>query len=148
ATSSSDAKLERMRELGADHLINYRRELEWGAKAREISGGKGVDHVVEVGGPNTLEQSMLAARVGAHISVIGILTGVAGQLSIVSALIKQLRLQGVLVGSRQQQMDMVRAIDANQMRPIVDKHFPLDQIVEAFRYQETNQHLGKIVLDI
>ena len=148
ATSSSDAKLERLRELGADHLINYRKDTSWGDTARKLAGDGGVDCVLDVGGPATLEQSMAAARVGGHIAVIGILSGVAGDLPIVPALGKQLRLQGVLVGSRQQQQDMIRAIDANTMRPVVDRHFDLDAIVEAFRFQESNQHFGKIVLDI
>lgn len=147
-TSSSDAKLERAEALGADHLINYRKTPEWGKAARAFTGGRGVDHIIEVGGPSTLEQSMVAARVGAHISVIGILTGVAGEFGILPALSKQLRLQGVLVGSRRQQQDMVRAIDANGLRPVIDRHFPLEEIVEAFRYQESNQHFGKICLDI
>lgn len=90
----------------------------------------------------------MAARVGAHISVIGILTGLGGELSIVTALIKQLRLQGLIVGNRTQQQEMVRAIDANHMRPIVDKVFPLENIVEAFQYQESNQHFGKICLEM
>ncbi|MDO7928858.1 NAD(P)-dependent alcohol dehydrogenase [Pseudomonas sp. KFB-139] len=148
ATSSSDEKLERLRELGADHLINYRKDSNWGETARTLTGGRGVDHIIEVGGPSTLEQSMQAARVGGHISVIGILTGVAGQLAIVPALIKQLRLQGVLVGSRSQQQDMIRAINATGIRPVIDRSFPLTDIVEAFRYQETNRHFGKITLDI
>jgi NADPH:quinone reductase-like Zn-dependent oxidoreductase len=91
---------------------------------------------------------MLAARVGGHISVIGILTGLSGDFSIVTALIKQLRLQGLIVGNRTQQQDMIKAIDANKMRPIVDKVFPLENIVEAFRYQESNQHFGKICLEM
>ncbi|RMQ44504.1 Oxidoreductase zinc-binding protein [Pseudomonas cichorii] len=148
ATSSSDEKLERLRELGADHLINYRKDANWGETARALTGGRGVDHIIEVGGPSTLEQSMNAARVGGHISVIGILTGVTGELAIVPALVKQLRLQGVLVGSRTQQQEMIRAINANGMRPVMDRSFPLSDIVEAFRYQETNQHFGKITLDI
>jgi NADPH:quinone reductase-like Zn-dependent oxidoreductase len=148
ATSSSDEKLERLKAMGADHVINYRKNTQWGETARQFTGGRGVDHVIEVGGPSTLEQSMIAARVGAHISIIGILTGVEGQLSFVPALVKQLRLQGVLVGSRTQQQEMIRAINANGMRPVIDRHFPLSNIVEAFRYQETNQHFGKICLDI
>lgn len=148
ATSSSDAKLERLKALGADHVINYRKDESWGETARRLTGGRGVDYVIEVGGPSTLEQSMIAARPGGHIAVIGILTGVAGQMPIVTSLIKQLRLQGVLVGNRRQQQDMIRAIDANGMRPIVDRHFGLEEIVDAFRYQESNQHFGKIVLDI
>ena len=89
---------------------------------------------------------MIAARIGGHVSLIGILTGVAGQLPLVQALVRQIRLKGVLVGSRAQQQAMVRAIDANGLRPVVDKHFELEQIVEAFRYQESNRHFGKICL--
>jgi len=148
ATSSSDEKLEKLKLLGADHLINYRKTANWGELAREISGGRGVDHIVEVGGPATLDQSMAAARVGAHISVIGILTGLGGEISIVTALIKQLRLQGLIVGNRRQQLDMIKAIDANKLQPVVDRVFPLESIVEAFQYQETNRHFGKICLEM
>lgn len=148
ATSSSDEKLEKLKLLGADHLINYRKTENWGELAREITGGRGVDHVVEVGGPATLNQSLLAARVGGHISVIGILTGLGGEVSLVTALIKQLRMQGLIVGNRTQQQEMIKAIDANKMRPIVDKVFPLENIVDAFRYQETNKHFGKICLEM
>lgn len=148
ATSSSDDKLERLRTLGADHLINYRKTANWGELARDMTGGRGVDHIIEVGGPASLDQSMLAARVGGHIAVIGILTGLSAEVSIITALVKQLRLQGLIVGSRAQQQDMVRAIDANHMRPVIDKVFPLENIVDAFRYQETNQHFGKICLEM
>jgi len=148
ATSSSDEKLERLRTLGADHVINYRSHSNWGELARELTGGLGVDHVIEVAGPATLEQSMAAARVGGHISVIGILAGVGGEINIIAALVKQLRLQGVLVGSRSQQQDMIRAIDANGMQPVIDKTFPLEEIVTAFRYQESNLHFGKICLEM
>ena len=147
ATSSSDAKLERLRAMGADHLINYRSTPNWGETVRQLTDNRGVDHVIEVGGPATLEQSMIATRIGGHIAVIGILTGLAGQLDVVTALVRQLRLQGVLVGSRSQQQDMVRAIDANGIRPIIDRRFALEEIADAFRYQETNQHFGKICLE-
>ncbi|MCS4286180.1 NADPH:quinone reductase-like Zn-dependent oxidoreductase [Pseudomonas sp. BIGb0278] len=146
ATSSSDAKLERLKALGADHVINYRSTPAWGEQVRKLTDNRGVDHVIEVGGPATLEQSMIAARIGGHISLIGILTGVAGELPLVHALVRQIRLQGVLVGSRAQQQAMVRAIDANGLRPVVDKHFELEQIVEAFQHQESNRHFGKICL--
>ncbi|MDH0302409.1 MULTISPECIES: NAD(P)-dependent alcohol dehydrogenase [unclassified Pseudomonas] len=146
ATSSSDAKLERLKALGADHLINYKTTPAWGEQVRRLTDNRGVDHVIEVGGPATLEQSMIAARIGGQVSLIGILTGVAGQLPLVQALVRQIRLQGVLVGSRAQQQAMVRAIDANGLRPVVDKHFELEQIVEAFKYQESNRHFGKICL--
>ncbi|WP_034997380.1 zinc-dependent alcohol dehydrogenase family protein [Beijerinckia mobilis] len=148
ATSSSDEKLARVKALGADHLINYRENPNWGETARELTDGRGVDHVIEVGGPGTLDQSMIAARVGGHISVIGILSGVAGSFNIVTALVRQLRLISVLVGSRRQQIDMIRAIDANGLKPIIDSQFPLEEIVAAFRHQESNRHFGKICLDI
>jgi NADPH:quinone reductase-like Zn-dependent oxidoreductase len=148
ATSSSDEKLERLRALGADHLINYRKDENWGDSARKLTAGRGVDHVVEVGGPSTLAQSLAAARVGGHIAVIGILSGVAITLPLLTVLTRQLRLKGLVVGSRRCQMEMIRAIDATGLRPVIDRHFPLEQIVDAFRYQESNRHFGKICLDI
>lgn len=148
ATSSSDEKLGRLKAMGADHVINYKNEPNWGELALRLTNGRGVDHVIEVGGPATLEQSMIATRVGGHISLIGILTGLGGQLNIVTALVKQLRLQGVLVGSRTHQQEMIRAIDASGMRPVIDKVFALEDIVAAFKYQESNQHFGKICLEI
>lgn len=148
ATSSSDSKLARLEELGADHVINYKTDATWGETARKLTGGRGVDHVIEVGGPLTLEQSMIAARTGGHVSLIGILTGLAGSFPLMSALAKQLRLQGVLVGNRRHQLDMIRAIEANDMKPVIDSRFPLAEIVSAFRHQESNQHFGKICLEI
>ena len=148
ATSSSEAKLARLKSLGADHVINYKENPKWGETALELTGGRGVDHIIEVGGPLTLQQSMIAARIGGHISVIGILTGLDGSISVVSAILRQQRLQGVLVGSRRHQLEMIRAIEASGMRPIIDSHFPLEGLVEAFRHQESNQHFGKICLDI
>ncbi|MBV1829179.1 NAD(P)-dependent alcohol dehydrogenase [Komagataeibacter sp. AV436] len=147
ATSSSDAKLERLRALGADHVINYRENPHWGARAWELTGGRGVDHIIEVGGPATLAQSMAAIRVAGHISVIGILTGVAGQLEVVPMLLKQFRLQGVLVGCRADQQAMVRALEGNGIRPVIDRSFALEEIVPAFRHQESNRHFGKICLE-
>jgi NADPH:quinone reductase-like Zn-dependent oxidoreductase len=147
-TSSSDAKLERLRAAGADHVINYRRHPNWGEVARRLTGGRGVDHVIEVGGPATFDQSMIAARIGGHIALIGVLTGFAGEINLVTAVLKQLRVLGVLVGSRTQQQDMVRAIDSNGMKPIIDSVFPLDDIVQAFKYHESGQHFGKICLEM
>lgn len=148
ATSSSNEKLTRLKSLGADHLINYKENATWGHTVLEITGGKGVDCVIEVGGPGTIEQSMIAARIGGHISLIGVLTGFGGPISLITAIAKQLKIQGVLVGSRQHQIEMIKAIEANNIKPIIDKHFPLEKIVDAFKYQEQNQHFGKICLDI
>lgn len=148
ATSSKDEKLERMRAMGADELINYQSTPQWGKKVIELTAGRGVDHVIEVGGANTLQQSMIAARIGGHVSLIGVLSGGVSQMSIGFALTKQLRLNGVLVGSRRDQQDMIKAIDLNGMKPVLDKHFDLDDIVAAFKYQQSGQHFGKICLDI
>jgi NADPH:quinone reductase-like Zn-dependent oxidoreductase len=147
ATSSSDEKLERVRALGADHTINYRQHEDWGARAREWTGGRGADHVVEVGGPGTLAQSITAARVGGHISLIGVLTGRAGKLPTALLMAKQIRLQGLIVGHRHQQMEFVRAIDATGLRPVIDRRFALAEIADAFRYEESGAHFGKICLE-
>jgi len=147
ATSSSEEKLERLRQLGADHVINYRSILEWGRAAREFSGG-GVDHVVEVGGPGTLAQSVMATRTGGHIALIGVLTGTEGAVPTATLMRKQIRLQGLTVGTRRQQIEMVRAIAANDLRPVIDRHFPLDGLADAFRYHESGAHFGKIVIEI
>lgn len=148
ATSSSDAKLERVKALGADHVINYRTTPEWSKTARALTGGRGVDLVLEVAGAATLRQSMHATRVGGHVGLIGILTGITAELTLRHALYRQLRLQGVLVGNRRQQQDMVRAMEASGMHPVLDRHFDLEAIVDAFRYQESGRHFGKIILDI
>lgn len=147
ATSSSDEKLERARQLGADHLINYAREPEWHKPVLEMTGGLGADHVIEVGGPATLPESIKAARVGGHIAQIGILTGRAGPVSITELMVRQVRLQGVVVGSRRHQQEMVEALDALDLRPIIDKSFALDDIAAAFRVQAAGGHFGKIVLE-
>lgn len=147
ATSSSDKKLERLKTMGADYVINYREDPNWGETAKTLNGGRGVDHVVDIGGAETLEQSLNAVRVGGQISLIGILSGQTCEINVVKAFIRQVRLQGVLVGSRAQQEEMVKAIEANQIKPVIDKVFPLDDIVEAFEYQESNRHFGKICLE-
>ncbi|WOE74408.1 zinc-dependent alcohol dehydrogenase family protein [Alterisphingorhabdus coralli] len=148
ATSSSDAKLERLGSLGADHLINYRETEAWGAKAMELTQGRGVDCVVEIGGPGTLGQSMMAARIGGHIALIGVLTGFAGPVQTGLLMAKNIRLQGLTVGSRQHQLDMIEAIEANGIKPVLDKHFPLAELADAFRHQESRAHFGKIIVDI
>jgi NADPH:quinone reductase-like Zn-dependent oxidoreductase len=149
ATSSSEAKLERLKTLGADHVLNYRETPEWGAKVMEMTGGRGVDHVIEVGGPNTLEQSMTACRAGAHLAIIGVLAGFDGTLPIRMLQNRRLRVEGVTVGNRRQQEDMIRAIDANGMRPVIDdRRFALEELADAFRFQESHGHFGKICVDL
>lgn len=148
ATSSSDDKLARLKAMGAAHLINYKTQPQWAKAVADITGGEGVDHVVEVGGSQTLSQSLRACRIGGHISMIGVLTGVEGQVSTAMLMSKNIRLKGITVGSRQHQLDMVRAIEAAGLEPVLDRHFPLSGIADAFRHQESGRHFGKIVLDI
>ncbi|RZV35472.1 MAG: NAD(P)-dependent alcohol dehydrogenase [Sphingomonadaceae bacterium] len=148
ATSSSDEKLERVKALGADHVINYKQVEAWGPKALEITGGRGVDCVVEVGGPGTLDQSMLAARIGGHIALIGVLTGIAGPVQTALLFSKNLTVQGLTVGSRAMQIDMIAAIEANGLEPVISDHFALADLADAFRHQEANRHFGKICVDI
>ncbi|MDX9874135.1 MAG: NAD(P)-dependent alcohol dehydrogenase [Spongiibacteraceae bacterium] len=147
-TSSSDEKLERARALGADHTINYRQHPEWGRQVLEWTGGRGVDQVVEVGGPGTLEQSIRACRIGGHIALIGVLTGSAGEVPTALLMAKQQRLQGLIVGSRRHQQEMVRALEATELRPVIDRTFPLAELADAFRYEESAAHFGKIAITI
>jgi NADPH:quinone reductase-like Zn-dependent oxidoreductase len=148
ATSSSDAKLERLKALGADELINYKENPAWGMKALELTGGVGVDCVVEIGGAGTLDQSMMATRVGGHVALIGVLAGFAGPIQTALLMAKNLRVQGLTVGSRQQQLDMIAGIEANGIKPIISDHFPLANLADAFRHQAANSHFGKIAVDI
>ena len=145
ATSSSDAKLERLAALGADALINYRSTPEWGRTAARIAG-EGVDAVVEIGGPGTLNQSISAVRMGGHISLIGVLTGTGGHVETARLMGASVTLKGITVGSRAHQRDMVAAIDAAGLKPVLDRSFPLDALADAFRYQETGAHFGKIIV--
>ena len=146
ATSSSNEKLERLRSLGAEHTINYRETPEWGKAVKALTDGKGVDHVIEVGGPSTLPQSIDAVKIGGHISLIGVLTGREGDIPTAKLMAKQAKLQGLIVGSRRHQIEMIDAIEATNLKPIIDREFPLSEIAEAFRHQESGKHFGKICL--
>jgi NADPH:quinone reductase-like Zn-dependent oxidoreductase len=147
ATSSSDEKLERVRAMGADLTINYRQHADWGARARDWTSGRGVDHVIEVGGPGTLAQSIAAVRVGGHISLIGVLTGLGGEVPTAALMAKQARLQGLIVGNRRHQVELVRAIEATGLRPVIDRSFAFAEIADAFRHEESGVHFGKICLE-
>ena len=146
STSSSDEKLAKLTELGADHVINYRETPEWGAKVLELTDGLGVDEVVEVGGPGTLPQSITAAKVGGNISLIGVLTGWGGEVPTSVAMWKNVSISGITVGSHDHQRDMTRALEAASFKPVIDSSFPLENISDAFKFQESQKHFGKICL--
>lgn len=146
ATSSSDDKLEKLKRLGADIVINYKAVPEWGQAVRNATDGRGVDHVMEVGGPGTLAQSITACRTGGHIAMIGVLTGFAGEMSIPAVFSKELRISGISIGSRADQLDMIRAIDASGIQPVIDQSFALEDMGAAFSHYESQQHFGKVCL--
>jgi len=148
ATSSRDDKLERVRELGADGLINYREVPEWGKRAKELTGGTGVDHVVEVGGAGTLQQSLQAVRFGGTISLIGNLSGTKTELLLTHIFMQRIRANGILVGHRESFEAMNRAIDLHRLRPIIDRVFPLEESPAAFRHMAAGEHFGKIVVRV
>jgi len=148
ATSSSDEKLRKAADLGASDCINYRSVADWDKKALELTDNIGADHIVEVGGPGTLAQSMNAVRVGGRISVIGLLTGTNTPVNPMPILGKQIQVQGIFVGSREMFEAMNRAIALHQMRSVIDRVFPFDQAREALRYLESAAHFGKIVIRI
>jgi NADPH:quinone reductase-like Zn-dependent oxidoreductase len=143
-TSSSNQKIERARKLGASEGINYKENADWDKKAIELTGGTGVDHIVELGGAGTINKSLRAVRLGGRISVIGALAGFAGDVSTGSILMKNVRLQGIFVGSRAMFEDMNRAISRHKLQPFVDRVFRFDETREALRQMETASHFGKI----
>jgi NADPH:quinone reductase-like Zn-dependent oxidoreductase len=147
ATSSSEAKLARLRDMGADAVVNYKTTPEWDKPARAFTGGAGVDHVVEVGGAGTLPTSLRSVRRGGHVALIGVLTG-AGEVDPRPILVKSIRLQGIYVGSREMFEAMNRAIAANGLKPVVDRLFAFEESAEAMRYQESGAHFGKIVIRV
>ncbi len=149
ATSSSDAKLQRVRALGADHTINYTETPEWARPARDFSQGRGVDLVVEVGGAGTLEQSIKAVRPGGAICLIGVLSGANHEFRLPLVVTRKIRMEGVTCGSREQFEAMLRAIDQHRLRPALDEQvFGLDELPAAFAHMREGRHFGKIVVEI
>jgi NADPH:quinone reductase-like Zn-dependent oxidoreductase len=145
STSSSDAKLERVKNMGASDCINYKSTPDWDKAVRALTG-IGVDHVVEVGGAGTLEKSIKAVRPGGTISLIGVLTGGDGTINPRPLLMKTIRLQGIYVGSREMFETMNRAISLHKIRPVIDRVFPFAEAVAAYRHLESGAHFGKVVI--
>jgi NADPH:quinone reductase-like Zn-dependent oxidoreductase len=146
ATSKSDEKLERVRALGAWETINYAATPDWADRALELTGGLGVDHVVEVGGPATTDESIRATRPGGTVSLVGVLTGLGARIDPHPIAIKGLRVQGIRVGSRSMFEDLNRALAATSLEPVIDRIFPFEEAPEALRYLESAAHVGKVVI--
>jgi NADPH:quinone reductase-like Zn-dependent oxidoreductase len=145
-TSSRDDKLARGRQLGADAVINYRKTPEWDREVKALTGGEGCDHVVELGGAETLAKSVRAARIGGSISLIGVLSGAEASFPLPLVVMRNLRLQGVTVGSRDGFEAMVRAIAAHRLHPVVDRVFRFDEAPKAFATFAEARHFGKICI--
>jgi len=148
ATSSSDDKLDRLGALGAEHLINYRENPDWGKTAFELTGGRGIDLVIEVGGPGNLPQSINALAVDGCISLIGVLTGVSGEVPTAALMTKNGRISGITVGSQSDQLAMNRCVEAQGLKPVIDSEYPLINLADAFRHMESQTHFGKICVTI
>jgi NADPH:quinone reductase-like Zn-dependent oxidoreductase len=146
-TSSSDERLDRARELGAWQTIHYVREPDWGRRARELADG-GVDRVIEVGGAGTLDQSLAAVRPGGQISLVGVLAGGAARVDIVPIFMKQVRIQGILVGSRDDLEAMCRAFEVHALRPVIARTFELAEARAALEQLAAGGHFGKICLRV
>lgn len=147
-TSSSDEKLERARALGAWHTINYRTTPEWDRAVRDLTDRVGADHIVEVGGAGTLARSLRAIRVGGTISIIGVLTGRTAEVMLTPILMQNLRLQGVIVGSRETFETMTRAMAHHAMRPVVDRVFGFEEARDALAWLASGRHFGKVCIQI
>lgn len=143
-TSSSDAKLQRVRELGAWQTINYRTDPEWDKAVRKLTDGVGVDHVIELGGAGTLDRSQGAVRSGGTISLIGVLA--TGPVSLFPILMKSIRVQGIFVGSRAMFAAMNRALTEHEIRPVVDRVFPFAESKAAFEHLASQSHFGKVAI--
>lgn len=150
ATSSTAAKCETLRKLGADHVINYKEDPNWGATAKKLTpGGLGVDHILEVGGAGTLEQSCAAIKFEGVVSIIGFVSGAQAKTTALDALYNLCTFRGVYVGPREQLEDMVRCVEANDIHPVVDeKIFTLDQAKDAYQYMWDRKHFGKVGIKI
>ena len=145
-TSSSDEKLERARALGADVTVNYREREDWDQAVREASGGRGVDLVLEVAGAGTFARSMAATRFGGSVVLIGLLTEVAGETGPVPLVARSVHATRVYVGSKRMFEDMNRALELHEMRPVIDRVFEFDDAPAAYRYLESQAHVGKVVI--
>ncbi|MCZ6881424.1 MAG: NAD(P)-dependent alcohol dehydrogenase [Gammaproteobacteria bacterium] len=145
-TSSSDNKLERAKDLGADALINYRQTPDWEAKVLELTNGTGVDVTIETGGGGTLEKTIEATRIGGTISLIGVLTG--GTINPTTVMRKSIRLQGVYVGNRRMFEDMNAAFSLNCIHPLIDRVFDFEDARSAFQAMRVAGHFGKLVVKV
>ena len=145
-TSSSDDKLQHARELGASEGVNYKRTPDWEKQVLELTGGRGVDHIIELGGVGTLARSFQAVAPGGKIALIGVLAGSTGDANPLGLMMKRASLHGIFVGSRKMFEDMNAAIEMNAIKPVVDKVFSFSKVVDAWQSFAAGDFVGKIVI--
>ena len=145
ATSSSHEKLEKLKALGADELINYKETPKWGKEVKIKTDNEGVDHVIEVGGGGTFSQSVTATKLGGHIAMIGVLSGPSAENIVLPKIfLKQIRTSGIVMGNQQSQIAMVEYMENSDIKPIISDTFDLADLVRAFKHQMGHKHFGKI----
>jgi NADPH:quinone reductase-like Zn-dependent oxidoreductase len=148
ATSSSDEKLARLGQMGADHLINYRTTPDWATAARAVTGGRGVDVVLDVGGSETLPQSISACRMGGRVVAVGVLSGAIMTIPLPPLVLNHISVSGLAVGSKWHQLQFVEFLDRTGIRPVISSTFPLEELAAAFLHQASNKHFGKIAVSM
>lgn len=147
-TSSSDEKIERAKQLGADHSINYRDKPNWSKEVRRITKMAGADHVIEVGGAGTLEHSIFSTRLFGHISLIGVLAGGKSDVNMTPVLMQNITVQGILVGGRDGFEEMLRAMALHETKPVIDRVFGFSEAPAAFEYLGAGKHFGKVCIRV
>jgi NADPH:quinone reductase-like Zn-dependent oxidoreductase len=147
-TSSSDEKLQRARDLGAHHTINYGAIPEWHEEVLAMTHGRGANVVLEVGGKGTVNRSVSAAAMGGTVAIIGGVSGFGGEVNPASLLATAKRMVGIFVGSRAMLEDVMRFADTTGLKPVIDRVFPFGQAQDAYRYMESGSHFGKVVIDV
>lgn len=147
ATTGSDHKARRLEQMGAEVAINYTEFPNWGENVLELTKGQGVDVVVEVAGGQNLKQSLTCIKTGGTISAIGVLSGFQSTLELFPLLLKQVRLQGVFVGSRRMFETMNGVLEVAQIRPVIDRVFPFAEASQALQWLSKGEHFGKVVIE-
>jgi len=146
-TSSSNEKLQRAKEMGADHIINYVEKPDWEQEVMSITNGQGADNVLEVGGPGTFEKSIASSKIYGTISLIGILSGLEGAAFNLGVALNLLKIHGIYVGSVEMFSDMIKCMEKYKIKPVIDRVFPFEKALDAYQHLYDAKHFGKVVIN-